>query len=99
MRLSFAGVSDVFARFERVVPRRLPRGTRVAYGAYTVALFLCFFAYTFPADVIALRLVNRVAADSGWIVRYDGVRLVPWSGFSFSNLSFATPQKPGDAAI
>lgn len=99
MKFSLAGVGDVFSRLERVVPRRLPRRTMLGYGAYTTGLFLCFLVYTFPAEVIAQRLVNRVAADSGWIVRYDGVRLVPWSGFSFSNLSFAAPQKPGDAAI
>lgn len=99
MRVSFANVADVFARAERLVPVRTPERSIIGYGIYTAVLFVCFLVTTFPVDVIAQRLVNRAVADSGWTIRYSRVRLVPWAGFSFSNLSFESPQRPGQPAF
>lgn len=99
MKISFAGMSGAYARFERFVPRRKSLGTALPYVIYTAVLFVCFWIYTLPIDVIARRLVNRVTADSGWDVHYDGVRLVPWAGLSFSNVSVSAPRTQGDPRI
>ncbi|MGH7898339.1 MAG: type II secretion system protein GspN [Candidatus Binatia bacterium] len=94
-----AGVTDAVLRFERLFPRRMPVRAVLGYVVYTVALFLCFLVYTFPVGVIADRLVNRAALDSGWTIRYQGVRLIPWAGFRFLDVKFEPPAKQTTPAI
>lgn len=91
--------TSLFSRLERAVPWRRPPRSAVFALLYTVALFLIFLVLTFPHDIVAQRVAERLAADSGWTIRYERVSLRPWEGYRFSNLRLIPPGKSDDSWI
>ncbi|MGH7857994.1 MAG: type II secretion system protein GspN [Candidatus Binatia bacterium] len=83
--------ASILSRFERLVPRQMPRRSFLLYAIYTIALFLLFLVLTFPHDLVARRYAREIARETGWDLRFDDASLVPWAGYRFSNFRVQAP--------
>ena len=94
-----APTTSILSRLESWVPRRMPPRSMLLYTLYTLGLFLVFLVLTFPYDLVARRAIDRLAADSGWTVGFEQVRLFPWEGYRFSDLRVIPPEKPDEPVV
>jgi len=86
-------VSSYAGQFARLLPRRLPRRTALAWVLWTGGWFLLFLAITFPHDLIVGHWRDEIATRSGWQVRYDDVWLRPWNGYHLGQATLIAPGK------
>ena len=96
MRFSTAGI---FARLERFAPNGTPRRTTALFALWAVALFLVFLFVTYPHDLQLRRWLATIEKDSGWKIRPETVRFVPWEGYRLSRVEITPPGTPEPAWI
>ncbi|MEA2624507.1 MAG: hypothetical protein QOD06_552 [Candidatus Binatota bacterium] len=88
-------IGSVLARLGRLVPRGAFQRATMGYVAYTLVLFLAFFLYTFPHELVVHGIVARLTRGSDWRILYREVSLVPWAGYRIDELRL---QAPGNAS-
>lgn len=86
-----ATATTIGSMLSRLMPLRRPSRSTLLWAAYFAVLFAVFLVVTFPHDVVARRVAERISQETGWSLRYENVSLSPLDGYRFRDLSLTPP--------